>query len=224
VRLLQLVALTGSGVTVEAFAAHAATVAALHQRRGHPLCTPRRATPWSFDEARAYARSFGFATRDEYLEYRCPGAYALPRDPVATYGERWTSWADFLGLPDETPTMTQVLFVECGVGADQHGQNATKAAVRAARNAIEFNSIPSIEKIVPRGYDGMLLKLDVAAPAKYRDAIDLDAVRAVFPYGRIVDCALQDGGAVFRSGIAIEAMGDSNDEMVVVNVAVTVGY
>lgn len=30
-----------------------------------------------------------------------------------------------------------VLFVECGFGCDQHGQTATKAAVRACRNAIE---------------------------------------------------------------------------------------
>ena len=41
------------------------------------------------------------------------------------------------------------LFVECGFGNDSHGQNATKAAVRACRNAIEFNSIPSIGALVP---------------------------------------------------------------------------
>lgn len=38
--------------------------------------------------------------------------------------------------------MERVLFSECGFGADQHGQDATKAALRACRNAIEFNSIP----------------------------------------------------------------------------------
>ena len=36
------------------------------------------------------------------------------------------------------PGFEQVLFVEMGWGADQHGQNATKACVRAARNAIEL--------------------------------------------------------------------------------------
>ena len=51
--------------------------------------------------------------------------------------------------------MDHVLFVEIGMGADQHGQDATKAAVRACRNAIEFNSIPSIRQIVPGGYDNM---------------------------------------------------------------------
>ena len=47
--------------------------------------------------------------------------------------------------------MKHVLFIETGFGADQHGQNATKAAVRACRNAIEFNSIPSVAALIPGG-------------------------------------------------------------------------
>ena len=90
-------------------------------------------TVWTFEEAREYARSFGFGSKDEYVEYRCPGAYALPRDPVAAFGDRWTSWPDYLGLVEVVtrPGFEQVLFVEMGWGADQHGQNATKACVRA---------------------------------------------------------------------------------------------
>ena len=99
-------------------------------------------TVWTFEEAREYARSFGFGSKDEYVEYRCPGAYALPRDPVAAFGDRWTTWEDYLGLVEVVtrPGFEQVLFVEMGWGADQHGQNATKACVRAARNAIEFTA------------------------------------------------------------------------------------
>ena len=103
-------------------------------------------TVWTFEEAREYARSFGFGSKDEYVEYRCPGAYALPRDPVAAFGGRFTSWEDYLGTSDGVEVVTrpgfeQVLFVEMGWGADQHGQNATKACVRAARNAIELNTV-----------------------------------------------------------------------------------
>lgn len=40
------------------------------------------------------------------------------------------------------------MFVQMGFGVDQHGNGnnagATKASVRAVRNAIEFNSIPGI--------------------------------------------------------------------------------
>ena len=182
-------------------------------------------TVWTFEEAREYARSFGFESKDEYIEYRCPGAYALPRDPVAAFGDLFTSWEDYLGLVEVVtrPGFEQVLFVEMGWGADQHGQNATKACVRAARNAIEFNSIPSIRALVPNGYEGMKLAVDLAVPEAHHGAVDEDAVRAVFPYGA-VDLRLQPGGAEFSSGIAIPAMGDRGDALVVALCCVTVGY
>ena len=120
----------------------AAALALLPTRRtrSNPSLLAAKKTVWTFEEARDYARSFGFGSQDEYIEYRCPGAYALPRDPVAAFGDRWTTWEDYLGLVEVVtrPGFEQVLFVEMGWGADQHGQNATKACVRAARNAIEL--------------------------------------------------------------------------------------
>ena len=85
----------------------------------------------------------------------------------------------------------QVLFVETGFGCDQHGQNPTKAAVRVARNAIEFNSIPCISAIVPGGYANMLMRVQIAAPD--HDKVDVSEVAKVFPYGRVW-VELQDGG------------------------------
>uniref|UniRef100_A0A7S4NID5 Uncharacterized protein n=1 Tax=Odontella aurita TaxID=265563 RepID=A0A7S4NID5_9STRA len=117
----------------------------------------------------------------------------------------------------------QILFVECGFGNDGHGQSATKAAVRACRNAIEFNSIPSINRLVPGGYDRLKLDVLLAVPPKYREGLDLDAVRDVFPYGE-TKITIQDGGMVAPSGIAIEKLGDKNQDMVVVCSSVTVGY
>ena len=118
------------------------TAALLPTRRARTQSVLSAKTVWTFDEAREYARSFGFGSKDEYVEYRCPGAYALPRDPVAAFGDRWTTWEDYLGLVEVVtrPGFEQVLFVEMGWGADQHGQNATKACVRAARNAIELTA------------------------------------------------------------------------------------
>ena len=129
------------------------------------------------------------------------------------------------GSNDESskPHIENVLFVECGFGNDSHGQSSTKAAVRACRNAIEFNSIPSINRLVPSGYDGLKLDVILAVPPKYQENLDLDAVSAVFPYG---DCkfTIQDGGMIAPSGIAIERLGDINEDMVVVCCSVTVGY
>ena len=117
----------------------------------------------------------------------------------------------------------QVLFVECGFGNDSHGQNPTKAAIRACRNAIEFNSIPSINRLVPGGYDQLKLEVLLAVPKQYQGTLDLEQVRQVFPYGTVV-FEIQDGGMVAPSGIAIDELGDKNEDMIVVCCSVTVGY
>ena len=72
--------------------------------------------------------------------------------------------------------------------------NATKACVRAARNAIEFNSIPSIGTLVPGGYPRMKLAVELAVPLAHHGSVDLDAVAEVFPYGSAT-LRLQEGGA-----------------------------
>lgn len=109
-------------------------------------------------------------------------------------------------------------------GNDSHGQSSTKAAVRACRNAIEFNSIPSIKRLIPDGgYDALKLDVLLAVPPKYQPGLDLDAVAKVFPYGD-VRFEIQDGGMIAPSGIAIEKLGDVNEDMVVVCSSVTVGH
>jgi len=45
---------------------------------------------------------------------------------------------------------------------------AQKAAVRACRNAIEFNSIPCIQQIVPNGYAGMQIHIKIGVPDPVR--------------------------------------------------------
>ena len=119
--------------------------------------------------------------------------------------------------------MDKVLFVEIGFGNDQHGQNPTKAAVRACRNAIEFNSIPSIRDIVPGGYDNMLLRVQIGLPVPEED-VDLDEVAKVFPYGNLLPIEVVPGGMKASSGIALPEMGDTTDEMVIAIAVVTVGY
>ncbi len=44
------------------------------------------------------------------------------------------------------------------------GHGATKAAVRACRNAIEFNSIPCISELVPGGRPNMKIKIKLGVP------------------------------------------------------------
>ena len=113
--------------------------------------------------------------------------------------------------------------MECGFGNDSHGQSATKAAVRACRNAIEFNSIPSVGTLVPGGYDGLKLSVILGVPNEYASELDLEQVKQVFPYGQ-VQFTIKQGGLVAPSGIAIDSLGDKSDDMVIVCACVTVGY
>ena len=125
-------------------------------------------------------------------------------------------------------TMGKVLFVEAGWGCDQHGDRegggGTKAAVRACRNAIEFNSIPCIQDLVPGGRPNMKIKIRLGVPAEAGE-IDLGAVCAVFPYGRILPIeVVQPGGLSFQSGRVVGELGDKEDLAVVVVAVVTVGF
>jgi len=77
--------------------------------------------------------------------------------------------------------------------------------------------------IVPGGRDAMKLDVLLAVPSKYQNDLDLAPVRNCFPYGD-VKIQIQDGGMVAQSGVAIEELGDKNQDMIVVCAAVTVGY
>jgi len=69
-----------------------------------------------------------------------------------SWSEEWESLGLGARLPKPGSRLTNLMFVQMGFGVDQHGNDgssgsgggATKAACRAVRNAIEFNSIPGI--------------------------------------------------------------------------------
>lgn len=119
--------------------------------------------------------------------------------------------------------MENVLFVELGTGVDQHGQDVTVAAVRAVHDAIHRNALPGIKQLLPgRDLKNMRVRVTLAVPAD-RDALDLAAVRAVFPYGQIA-IEVVAGGLAARSYSVLPDKGDRNDLIYVVNAAIAVGY
>lgn len=54
---------------------------------------------YPFFEARKIARGHGFGSRQEFLDYDCPGAYQLPKNPNEVWSDDWRGWEDFLGIP-----------------------------------------------------------------------------------------------------------------------------
>lgn len=119
--------------------------------------------------------------------------------------------------------MEQILFIQTGIGIDVHGQNVTKASVRAVRNAIFSNSMPGIEQSLPEGQiENMKVNVRLAIPMN-RDNLDVEEVKSVIPYGDVTVEAV-DGGMATTSGVVLEDKEDKNDLMYIVNAAVEVGY
>ncbi|KAI4306400.1 hypothetical protein L6164_029681 [Bauhinia variegata] len=120
----------------------------------------------------------------------------------------------------------KLLFVEMGVGYDQHGQDITAAAMRACRDAISSNSIPAFRRGSIPGvtFDQMKLQIKLGVPHSLQQLLDIEKVKSVFPYGKIVNVEVVDGGLICSSGVHVEEMGDKNDDCYIVNAAVYVGY
>ncbi|KAE7995824.1 hypothetical protein FH972_000591 [Carpinus fangiana] len=125
-----------------------------------------------------------------------------------------------------TTSDIKLLFVEMGVGYDQHGQDITAAAMRACRDAISSNSIPAFRRgnIPGVTFDQMKLQIKLGVPNSLQQSLDIERVKSVFPYGKIVKFEVVDGGLICSSGVHVEEMGDKNDDCYIVNAAVYVGY
>ena len=135
-----------------------------------------------------------------------------------------------------------LFFVQMGFGVDQHGENnnATKAAVRAVRNAVEFNSIPGVISHLPGGRANMLVHVKLGVPAiasaPMSDSCDENNTNAlpipldhlevakVFPYGKLLPLEVVIGGLSFHTGRVVEELGDKDDVGICVAACVSIGY
>jgi uncharacterized protein (TIGR02058 family) len=109
--------------------------------------------------------------------------------------------------------MQQIYFIELGTGVDLRGQSVTKAAVRAVRDAIGTNLIPSVPLLTGGDFDKLKVNVRLAVPDLTAE-IDYDAVREVFPVGTVT-FELVKGGMLTDNGIG--------DQALIVNAAVEVG-
>lgn len=153
-----------------------------------------------------------------------------------SWSEEWKSLGLGATLRDEPAFPPHLFFVQVGFGVDQHGKtDATKAAIRAVRNAIEFNSIPGVISHIPGGRANMLIHVKLGVPLlssktdKPEDAAELlpvDALQVakVFPYGLLLPLEITTGGISFHTGRVVEELGDTNDVGICVAACVSLGY
>ncbi|GAB2298607.1 hypothetical protein Dimus_032677 [Dionaea muscipula] len=155
--------------------------------------------------------------------------YQSTISPISTSGPIRaviTMEADQIDAAAASTGPMKLLFVEMGVGYDQHGQDITAAAMRACRDAISSNSIPAFRRgsIPGVSFGEMKLQIKLGVPHSLQQSLDIDRVKSVFPYGKILDVEVVDGGLICSSGVQVDEMGDKNDDCYVVNAAVYVGY
>lgn len=119
--------------------------------------------------------------------------------------------------------MERIIFIETGTGIDVHGQDITKACVRAVEDAIHYNSMPGIKHYLPeQSLHNMRVNVKLAVPAD-KEKVDIERVKQQIPYGTVT-VEIMDGGMATTSGIILEDKDDKNDLMYIVNASVEVGY
>lgn len=111
--------------------------------------------------------------------------------------------------------MSQILFIELGMGVDLQGRDATKAAVRAVQDAIRRNYLPGIRRLTAGDTSRMLVTVRLAVPPEAGQP-DVEAVRRALPYGEVT-VEVGPGGMLTSSGL------EDGSPICIVNAAVEVG-
>lgn len=106
------------------------------------------------------------------------------------------------------------LLVEFGMGTSLRRGDYTEAAVRAVKDALWHNSINLAELYAFEKTD-MRLRVDIGVQRP--DAVDVEEVLKVFPYGT-AEVQLHEGG------LDIERPDGAGNPTIMSNVALTVGF
>jgi len=109
--------------------------------------------------------------------------------------------------------------VEIGTGIDLHGEDVTKAACRAVRDAISRSCLCGIVEIMGiQDLNALDVEIVVAVPGPQN--VDLDRVMAEVPIGRKTARAVEGGMTV--KGLCVARFAADCDQVVVANAAITV--
>jgi len=115
--------------------------------------------------------------------------------------------------------MSKRFIIELGMGVDLHGQNVTRAAVRAVRNAIAHNCLCGLSEIC-RLNDPEQMHVHVIIACPTPDEVDETAVLDQLPLGRKT-IEVREGGMI-SPGLYLPQLGDASEDVVVANASVIV--
>src|SRR5690625_6151102 len=95
--------------------------------------------------------------------------------------------------------MEKINFIQTGTGIDVHGQNITKAASRAIKDAIHYNSIPGVRAQLPEGDIIKMKTIVKLAVPKDSDQLNKEEIKKLIPYGKVTVEVTTDGRDTTRS-------------------------
>jgi uncharacterized protein (TIGR02058 family) len=109
--------------------------------------------------------------------------------------------------------------VEIGTGMDLHGEDVTKAACRAVKDAVSRSCLCGLVEIV--GIQDLLeVDVEILVAVPRPQDVDLDQVMAQIPIGNKTARAVE-GGMTVR-GLCVAQFASGLEQIVVANAAVTV--
>lgn len=113
----------------------------------------------------------------------------------------------------------QRFIVEIGTGIDLHGEDVTKAACRAVRDAISRSCLCGLVEIL--GVEDLqALAVEVLVAVPRPQDVNLDHVMAEVPIGRKTARAVE--GGMITKGLCVAQFASHCDQIIVANAAVTV--
>ncbi len=108
----------------------------------------------------------------------------------------------------------QKLMVEFGMGTSLRRGDYTQAAERALRDALWHNSINLAELF---GFDKADMRIVLDVGVQNPEAVDVDVLRAVFPYGDVIV-------NVTKGGLDVPRPEGTGNPTIMANVALSVGF
>ncbi|MBI5014468.1 MAG: Lin0512 family protein [Deltaproteobacteria bacterium] len=109
--------------------------------------------------------------------------------------------------------------VELGTGADLHGEDVTKAACRAVKDAVSRGCLCGLVELLDV-QDLNAIEVDILVACPRPEEVDLEQVKAQAPVGRKTARAV--AGGMTAQGLCVPRFAEKCDQIVVANAAVTV--
>ena len=110
--------------------------------------------------------------------------------------------------------MAETLLVEFGMGTSLRRGDYTQAATRAVQDALWHNSINLAELF---GFEKTDMQITLNVGVQKPDEVDIEALRAVFPYGQVTV-------NVVKGGLDVPRPEGEGNPTIMANVALSVGF